>query len=72
VLSEIPGAPPVAVSLNKSDLLTSEERARRLREVLGRGMTAQLTSAKTGLGVQDLARAAISIGRAATRTGQTH
>jgi GTP-binding protein HflX len=72
VLGEIPGAPPVAVSLNKSDLLTSEERARRLREVLGRGMSGHLTSAKTGLGVQDLARAAISIGRTATRTGQTH
>ena len=72
VLGEIPGAPPVAVSLNKSDLLTAEERVRRLREVLGRGMSGHLTSAKTGLGVQDLARAAISIGRTATRTGQTH
>jgi GTP-binding protein HflX len=72
VLGEIPGAPPVVVSLNKADLLTSEERARRLREVLGRGMAVHLTSAKTGLGVQDLARSAIAVGRGATRTGQRH
>ena len=70
VLGEIPGAPPVAVSLNKSDLLTSEERARRLREVLGRGMSATLTSAKTGLGVQELSRSAFTLRRTATRTGQ--
>jgi GTP-binding protein HflX len=72
VLAEMPKAPPVLVSLNKADLLSPDERARRLREVLERGMSAALTSAKSGLGVQDLARSASRMGRRATRSGQTH
>ena len=56
VLGEITGAaPPVVVSMNKADLLTPEERARRLREVLGHGMAAVLTSARTAEGVRDVA-----------------
>jgi len=46
--------PSIVVVLNKSDLLTSEERSERLREVEGRGLAGRLVSAQTGWGVGEV------------------
>ena len=65
-LAEIVAPDRVVVSLNKCDLLSSDEQAARLRDGVARGVPAHLVSAKTGNGLVQLEVAAVTVGRSVT------